>query len=71
MCDLQFVYVLKGWVDLEFEGGRVERLAEGAALAIPGGMIHNEIGMSEDYEALESRLSLPIWGTVPVDAPTN
>ena len=29
VCDLQFVYVLKGWVDLEFEDGRVERVAEG------------------------------------------
>ncbi len=68
-CDLQFVYVLKGWVDLEFEGGRVERLAEGAALAIPGGMIHNEIGMSEDYEALEVA-SPADMGTVAVAAPS-
>lgn len=67
-CDLQFVYVLKGWVDLEFEGGRVERLAEGASLAIPGGMIHNEIGMSEDYEALEVA-SPADMGTVPVESP--
>ena len=70
VCDLQFVYVLKGWVDLEFEGGRVERLAEGASLAIPGGLIHNEIGMSEDYEALEVA-SPADMGTVPVDAPTT
>ena len=70
VCDLQFVYVLKGWVDLEFEGGRVERLAEGAALAIPGGMIHNEIGMSDDYEALEVA-SPADMGTVPVPTPTS
>ena len=67
-CDLQFVYVLKGWVDLAFEGGRVERLAAGAALAIPGGMIHNEIGMSDDYEALEVA-SPADMGTVAVDPP--
>ena len=34
-CDLQFVYVLNGWVDLEFEGGRSERVSAGAALSIP------------------------------------
>ena len=38
-CDLQFVYVLNGWVDLEFEGGRTERVAAGAALSIPSGLV--------------------------------
>ena len=52
-CDLQFVYVLNGWVDLEFEGGRTERVAAGAALSIPSGLVHNEIGCSPDFEALE------------------
>ena len=52
-CDLQFVYVLNGWVDLEFEGGRSERVSAGAALSIPSGMIHNEIACSQDFEALE------------------
>ncbi len=68
VCDLQFVYVLSGWVDLAFEGGRVERVAAGGAMAIPGGMIHNEIGMSADFEALEVA-SPADMGTVPVDAP--
>jgi quercetin dioxygenase-like cupin family protein len=68
-CELQFVYVLKGWVDLEFEGGRVERLAEGGAMAIPGGMIHNEIAASPDFEALEVAQPADM-GTVAVVAPT-
>jgi quercetin dioxygenase-like cupin family protein len=69
-CDLQFVYVLKGWVDLEFEGGRTERVEAGAALAIPSGMIHNEIGASLDLEALE--LVAPAdMRTVPVDPPSR
>ncbi len=68
VCDLQFVYVLKGWVDLEFEGGRVERLGEGGVMAIPGGMIHNEINVSRDFEALEV-VSPAVMDTVPVDAP--
>ena len=52
-CDLQFVYVLKGWVDLAFEDGRVERCDAGTSLAIPPGMVHNELACSPDFEALE------------------
>ena len=35
------------------EGGRVERLEAGGAMASPGGMVHNEINVSPDFEALE------------------
>lgn len=70
VCDLQFVYVLNGWVDLEFEGGRVERISAGGVMAIPGGMIHNEINVSPDFEALEV-VSPADMGTVAVDAPTS
>ena len=67
-CDLQFVYVLNGWVDLEFEGRRSERVAAGAALSIPPGMVHNEIGCSADFEALE--LVAPAqMETVPCEPP--
>ncbi len=69
-CELQFVYVLKGWVELEFEDGRVERLEEGASFAIPGGMIHNETAASSDFEALEVAAPADM-GTVAVDAPTR
>lgn len=68
-CDLQFVYVLKGWVDLAFEDGRIERLSAGGAMAIPGGMVHNEIDASHDFEALEVA-SPADMGTVAVEAPT-
>ena len=37
VCDSQFVYALKGWVDLEFEGGRKIRVKAGESLYIPGG----------------------------------
>ena len=67
-CDLQLVYVLKGWVDLEFEGGRSERVEAGGVLSIPGGMIHNEIAVSPDFEALEVA-SPADMGTVAVAAP--
>jgi mannose-6-phosphate isomerase-like protein (cupin superfamily) len=36
-CEAQFVYVLKGWVDLEFEDGTRTRCEAGDAILIPGG----------------------------------
>lgn len=67
-CDGQFVYVLKGWVDLEFETGDQLRINAGESLFIPGGMKHNEFGCSEDLDLLE--LSTPgEMGTVPCDPP--
>lgn len=67
-CDGQFVYVLKGWVDLEFETGEQLRVKAGESLFIPGGMKHNEYGCSEDLDILE--LSTPgQMGTVPCDPP--
>ncbi len=68
VCDGQFVYVLKGWVDLEFETGEKIRLQDGESLFIPGGMRHNETAMGEDVEILE--LSVPSdMGTVACDPP--
>ena len=52
-CDGQFVYVLKGWVDLQFEDGRTLRIEEGDSLFIPGYLRHNEIRTSETMEILE------------------
>mgnify|MGYP003700649601 FL=1 len=67
-CDGQFVYVIKGWVDLEFESGDSMRVKAGESLFIPGGMKHNEFGTSDDLEILE--LSTPgQMGTVPCDPP--
>ena len=67
-CEGQFVYALKGWVDLEFEGGEKIRVSEGESLFIPGGMRHNETATSDDLEILE--LSIPAeMGTVPCEAP--
>jgi quercetin dioxygenase-like cupin family protein len=67
-CEGQFVYALKGWVDLEFETGETIRLKAGESLYIPGFLKHNEIATSEDLEILE--LSVPgEMGTVPCDKP--
>ena len=67
-CDGQFVYILKGWVDLEFEDGRRLRIEEGDSLFIPGFLRHNEIRTSEEMEILE--VSVPgQMGTTPCDPP--
>jgi quercetin dioxygenase-like cupin family protein len=52
-CDQQFVYMLKGWVDLEFEDGTKIHLTEGESLMIPGGTRHNETGTADELELLE------------------
>lgn len=69
-CEAQFVYVLKGWVDLEFEDGTRTRLEAGDAVMIPGEMRHNEFGTSDDVEILELSVPGPM-GTSPCDPPAN
>ncbi len=69
-CDGQFIYVLKGWVDLEFEDLRTIRVEEGDSLFIPGYMRHNEIRTSDTLEILE--VSSPgELGTKPCDPPAG
>jgi mannose-6-phosphate isomerase-like protein (cupin superfamily) len=70
VCEHQFVYALKGWVELEFENGEMCRLEPGDSIYIPGGLKHNELRTSDDLEILE--LSLPgEIGTVPCDPPAK
>jgi len=69
-CDSQFVYLLNGWVELEFEGGELLRCEKGDTVLIPGGLKHNELRTSDDFEALE--LSVPgELGTVACDPPAK
>jgi quercetin dioxygenase-like cupin family protein len=68
VCDGQFVYVVKGFVDLEFEDGQTLHCQAGDSVFIPGGMKHNEIRTSDDLEILE--VSVPAeMGTVPCERP--
>ena len=68
LCEGQFVYMLSGWVDLEFGGGRKERVGPGDSIYIPGGTPHNETATSDAFELLE--VSIPAdMGTVPCDKP--
>ena len=67
-CKGQFVYMLSGWVDLVFAGGRVERVGPGDSIYIPGNTPHNETATSDSFELLE--VSIPAdMGTEPCDAP--
>lgn len=68
VCEAQFVYGLKGWVDLEFEDGSKVRLKAGESLLIPGGMKHNETATSAEFELLEVVLPADM-GTVPCEPP--
>ena len=70
VCDGQFVYALKGFVELEFEDGSQCRLEAGDSCFIPGGMKHNEIRTSDDVEILEVCLPADM-GTVPCEAPAQ
>lgn len=70
ICDVQFLYGLRGWVDLEFEDGSKIRLGAGESLSIPGGMRHNEITFSDDFECIE--ITVPAdMKTVPCDPPAG
>jgi hypothetical protein len=57
LCEAQFIDVLRGWLELEFEDVTRTRSEPGNATLIPGGMKHNEIATSDDVEILE--ISVP------------
>jgi len=68
LCDAQFIYVLRGWVELGFENGVRQRYVTGDAVLIPGGMKHNEYATSDDVEILELSIPGPME-TRPCDPP--
>lgn len=49
----QLVYVLKGWIEFEYEGQGKVRLAAGSCVYQPPQIRHREVGHSEDVEMLE------------------
>jgi quercetin dioxygenase-like cupin family protein len=70
VCENQFVYVLNGWVELEFETGEMIRCEAGDSVFIPGGMKHNELRTSDDFEIIEVSTPGEI-GTVLCDKPAT
>lgn len=57
VCDVHFVYALRGWIELQFEDGRIVRVETGESLFIPPGLKHNETAISPDLELFE--MSVP------------
>jgi quercetin dioxygenase-like cupin family protein len=51
--EFQFVYVLKGWVEFEYEDVGFVRLEAGSTVYQPPMVKHREIRHSEDVEILE------------------
>ncbi|MGC2412333.1 MAG: cupin domain-containing protein [Stellaceae bacterium] len=68
VCEDQFIYVTRGWVELEFETGEMLRLGAGDTALIPGGMKHNELRTSDDFQVLEVSTPGEI-GTVTCEKP--
>lgn len=51
--EFQLVYVLRGWIEFEYEGQGQVRLEAGSCVHQPPGIRHRELGHSEDVELLE------------------
>jgi mannose-6-phosphate isomerase-like protein (cupin superfamily) len=49
----QLVYVLKGWIEFEYQGQGTVRLEAGSCVHQPPGIRHRELGHSDDVELLE------------------
>ena len=49
----QLVYILKGWIEFEYEGQGIVRLKAGSCVHQPPEIRHRELGHSEDIEMLE------------------
>ncbi|MDE2006122.1 MAG: cupin domain-containing protein [Rhodospirillales bacterium] len=69
LCEGQFIYMLSGWVTLDF-ADRTLTLRAGDSLYIPGDTPHNETAASPDLEILE--VSVPAdMGTRRCDPPAG
>ncbi len=49
----QLVYILKGWIEFEYEGQGKVRLEAGSCVHQPPEIRHRELGHSDDIEMLE------------------
>ena len=52
-CNLQFVYVLKGWLRFEYEGVGEFLMKKGDCFVQPPNIVHREIAHSKDMELIE------------------
>jgi hypothetical protein len=67
-CEFQWVYMLDGWMDVQFEDGTSPRVEAGSVLFIPGGWGHNEMRTSDTARGIEIFMP-PHPGTVQIDVP--
>jgi len=52
-CEVQFVYVLKGWVLFEYEDIGKVKMKAGSCFYQPPKILHRELGHSRDLEMIE------------------
>ena len=52
-CNLQFVYVLKGWLRFEYEGVGTFLMKAGDCFVQPPNIVHREIAHSKNMELIE------------------
>jgi quercetin dioxygenase-like cupin family protein len=52
-CDFQMYYVIKGWINFEYEGQGSKTAKAGDCVMQPAGIIHREMEHSEDLELIE------------------
>ena len=70
VLDFQMYYVLKGWIEFDYEGVGVVRAEAGSCVNQPPGIRHAEVAHSDDLELIE--ITLPAaFETVDVDAPAS
>ena len=67
-CDFQFVLVLNGWAEFEYEGEGIHRIEKGDVINQFPRIRHREITCSEDFEVLEI-VSPANFETETVEAP--
>ncbi len=61
--DFQLVYVLRGWIEFDYDGVGKVRLEPGSCVVQPPGIRHAELAHSDDLEMLEL--------TLPAEFPTH
>jgi mannose-6-phosphate isomerase-like protein (cupin superfamily) len=66
-ADIQILYMIHGWVKIEFPDGIVT-LNEGDCMSVPGGVVHQELCSSDVMRLLEFSVPAKLK-TVNVEAP--
>ena len=69
-CTFQFVYVLEGWAEFEYEGQGVRKIQKGDCILQTPSIAHREIDCSKDFAVLEI-VAPADFKTRIVDAPES